>query len=164
MARLTNDQWQIVRADYEIQGLSYRELVEKHGISKATISRRANKENWLQGKVEHIVQKKVEVLTELDSISEQVEKLPPLEQQTIDKEVAERLAREKIFIDSAMRNQRKADSMLGSAEELSELNTHSQITARNKETVLGKQPQTAVQINNANNGTSVIDELVKNRL
>lgn len=164
MARLTNDQWELVRADYEIQGLPYSKLVEKYGISKATISRRANKENWLQGKVEHIVQKKVEVLTELDSISEQVEKLPPLEQQTIDKEVAERLAREKIFIDSAMRNQRKADVMLGSAEELSELNTHSQITARNKETVLGKQPQTAVQINNANNGTSIIDELVAKRI
>lgn len=162
MAKLTNDQWELARADYEIHGLSYAKLVEKYGISKGSISNRAKKEGWQQGKVEQIVQEKVSVLKDLNEVEQKVEKLAPLEQKSIEQEVAERLAREKIFINSAMRNQRKADGMLGSAIELSDINTHSQITARNKETVLGKQPQTAVQINN--NTGSAIDELVTKRL
>ncbi|WP_169753507.1 hypothetical protein [Campylobacter mucosalis] len=47
-----------------------------------------------------------------------------------------------------MANQKKADELLEIATEISEVEAHSRITARNKETVLGKEPTT--QINNIN--------------
>ena len=52
------------------------------------------------------------------------------------------------FNKSALKNQQLANSKLDSAESLAELEAHSRITARNKETVLGKMPDTAIQINN----------------
>ena len=64
-----------------------------------------------------------------------------------------RLAREKIFTDSALRNQELSNLTIEQSYnqgELSigELKAHSDITAKNKETVLGKQPDTAIQVNN----------------
>lgn len=35
MARLTDEQWACVRADYEAKGLSYTELESKYGINKS---------------------------------------------------------------------------------------------------------------------------------
>ena len=148
MAKLTPKQWELARQDYEIHGLSYSELVEKYGMSKGSISKRAKDECWRQGKNEHLIQKKVSVIKELKETEQQIEQLEPVVQKSIEHEVALRLARENLFIDSALRNQKKANEMLDMAVELSEINQHSQITARNKETVLGKQPDTAIQVNN----------------
>lgn len=150
MARLTNEQWQSVRADYEISGLSYSELAKKHNTSKPAISRRAKKEDWTQGKVEHLVQKKVNAIREIKEVEQQAERLVPLDRLAIDNEVDKRLAQQQYFIDSAMSNQEKANGLINDLPvvELDDLNKHSQITARNKDTVLGKQPDTAVQVNN----------------
>ncbi|MBR8466191.1 hypothetical protein KDE13_07545 [Campylobacter sp. faydin G-140] len=52
------------------------------------------------------------------------------------------------FQSRALINQKKADELLKTATEISEVEVHSRITARNKETVLGKEPMT--QINNTN--------------
>ena len=148
MAKLTPKQWELARQDYEVHGLSYSELVEKYGMSKGSISKRAKDECWQQGKNEQLIQKKVSVLKELQETEQQIERLEPIVQKSIEQEVSLRLARENLFIDSALRNQKKANEMLEMAAELSEINQHSQITARNRETVLGKQPDTAIQVNN----------------
>ena len=148
MAKLTPKQWELAKQDYEVHGLSYSELVEKYGMSKGSISKRAKDECWQQGKNEHLIQKKVSVIKELQKTEQQIEQLEPVVQKSIEQEVSIRLARENLFIDSALRNQKKANEMLEMAAELSEINQHSQITARNKETVLGKQPDTAIQVNN----------------
>jgi hypothetical protein len=47
-----------------------------------------------------------------------------------------------------LRNQQLANQKLVADLSLAELESHSRITARNKETVLGKSPDTAVQVNN----------------
>lgn len=51
------------------------------------------------------------------------------------------------FQNSAIKNQQKANELLESTDSLADLDAHSRITARNKETVLGKEP--ATQITNA---------------
>ena len=161
MAKLTPNQWELAKQDYEIHGLSYSELVEKYGMSKGSISKRAKDECWQQGKNEHLIQKKVSVIKELQETEQQIEQLEPVVQKSIEQEVALRLARENLFIDSALRNQNKANEMLEMAAELSEINQHSQITARNKETVLGKQPDTAIQVNNNVSTISDKDEFMQ---
>lgn len=55
------------------------------------------------------------------------------------------------FQNSALNNQKKANELLEYANELSELETHSKITARNKDVVCGKDITT--QINNTNSNT-----------
>ena len=160
MAKLTPKQWELAKQDYEIHGLSYSELVEKYGMSKGSISKRAKDECWQQGKNEHLIQKKVSVIKELQETEQQIEQLESVVQKSIEQEVALRLARENLFIDSALRNQKKANEMLEMAAELSEINQHSQITARNKETVLGKQPDTAIQINNGVESNNLTVEFI----
>ena len=55
----------------------------------------------------------------------------------------------KFFNDSALKNQQLANERLKSLDlTMQELNAHSSITQRNKETVLGKDITTAIQVNN----------------
>lgn len=161
MAKLTESQWECLRADYEVRVLSFSELSKKYGVGKATISDRKRKDfengdDWQQGKTEHVIQKKVNAIKELKETERLTEQFKPNEIEAINYEVSVRLAREKIFVDSALKNQELANKYLKLCEEatgavdLEDLNKHSQITARNKETVLGKQPTTAIQVNNAN--------------
>lgn len=153
MAKLTPKQWELAKQDYEIHGLSYSELVEKYGMSKGSISKRAKDEYWQQGKNEHLIQKKVSVIKELKETEQQIEQLEPVVQKSIEHEVSIRLARENFFIDSAMMNQKYSNEEIQKSKEMGELSigelkAHSDITAKNKETVLGKQPDTAIQVNN----------------
>lgn len=49
MAKLTADQWEIVRAKREA-GASFRELVKEFGISMGILSKRSREEGWGDGK------------------------------------------------------------------------------------------------------------------
>lgn len=156
MARLTESQWDLARTDYEVKGLSIREIAKIYNVNASTISRQAKKDDWQQGKTQHLVEKKTNAIIQLHETQQQMQQLDATQQQAIDVEVSLRLAREKIFVDSALKNQDLANRYLALCEEangavdLEDLNKHSQITARNKETVLGKQPTTAIQVNNSN--------------
>ena len=165
MAKLTPKQWELAKQDYEIHGLSYSELVEKHGMSKGSISKRAKDENWQQGKNEHLIQKKVSVIKELQETEQQIEQLEPVVQKSIEHEVSIRLARENFFKNSAMMNQKYSNEENKKSKELGELSigelkAHSDITAKNKETVLGKQPDTAIQINNGVESNNLTVEFI----
>ena len=165
MAKLTPKQWELAKQDYEIHGLSYSELVEKYGMSKGSISKRAKDEYWQQGKNEHLIQKKVSVIKELKETEQQIEQLEPVVQKSIEHEVSIRLARENFFIDSAMMNQKYSNEEIQKSKEMGELSigelkAHSDITAKNKETVLGKQPDTAIQINNSVESNNLTVEFI----
>ena len=88
MARLTPDQWREARADYEVRLLTFEQIGEKLGIHKSNISRRAKQEGWDRNEKQEIVQKKVNALIELKSITQQTQQMP-LETQLAIKEVAD---------------------------------------------------------------------------
>jgi len=47
MAHLTQDQWKIIRSEYEsAPAISFRAIAEKHGVSKACVHKRAQTEGW----------------------------------------------------------------------------------------------------------------------
>ena len=158
MARLTDEQWACVRADYEVRGMSFSELAEKYKVGKATISDKKKKDadngdDWEKSKTEHLIQKKVSVIKALQETEQETERLKPNEIEAVNNEVMLRLAREKIFTDSALRNQELSNLTIEQSYNqgdlsIGELKAHSDITAKNKETVLGKQPDTAIQVNN----------------
>jgi len=45
---LSTPDWEAIRADYVANGLSYRELGKKYGVSHATVARRAGREGWVR--------------------------------------------------------------------------------------------------------------------
>lgn len=45
---MSTPDWEAIRADYVANGLSYRELGKKYGVSHATVARRAGKEGWVK--------------------------------------------------------------------------------------------------------------------
>lgn len=173
MARLTDKQWLQVRVDYEVHGMSYRQLIEKYQTSKAALSRRVVQENWQKGKAEQLINKKTNAIKELRECETLAEPLTEPELIAVEYEVKERLRLERMFTDSATRNQQIADELLNEVryDDDMKLNTkigaveaHSRLTKNNKETILGKNPETAIQINNNAAENSAIDELHRKRL
>lgn len=154
MAKLTPETWKLAKADYEVAGLSIREIAKKYDVNASTVSRQAKKEDWQQGKTQHLVEKRVNVFKELHETQQQMQHFDAPTQQAINYEVSARLAKENFFDDSIIRNQKLANLFLERLEDneelldLDDLNKHSQITARNRDAALGKQPETAIQINN----------------
>lgn len=49
MARLTKDQWLIIRAEREATGASFRVLAERHGVSDVAILKKSREEGWRDG-------------------------------------------------------------------------------------------------------------------
>lgn len=45
---MSTPDWEAIRADYVANGLSYRELGKKYGVSHAAVGRRAKSEGWLR--------------------------------------------------------------------------------------------------------------------
>ena len=45
--------WDELRIDYIVNGLSYSELSEKHGVSRSTISQCGKRENWVKQRKQH---------------------------------------------------------------------------------------------------------------
>lgn len=75
MARLTKDEWGDLRADYEINGMSYSELSIKYIVGKTTVSDKVRKFGWVKGFTEQLVKRKVKATKELKAITEQTEQL-----------------------------------------------------------------------------------------
>jgi hypothetical protein len=60
MPRLTQDQWETVRAEREASGAPFRELAAKHGVSDAAIVKRAKAEGWSDGQdIQDAIRRKV---------------------------------------------------------------------------------------------------------
>lgn len=60
MPRLTQDQWETIRAEREASGASFKDLANKYGVSDVAILKRSRKECWGDGRsVEKLVRDKV---------------------------------------------------------------------------------------------------------
>jgi len=143
--------WDKIRDSFEIEGLSYAKLTKKFGVAKATISERVKKEGWVKGRAEHIISSKVLNIKEKNEIERQAEQEFSGRSGAISKEVDRRLRLEGLFTDSLEYNQKLANKTLkklAENAELQDLNIHSQITNRNKDGIIGKMPQTQVNIQN----------------
>jgi hypothetical protein len=142
--------WEIVRAYYE-RGLSLAEIVARDDVAitdRSSISRKAKAEGWIKGEKATLLNDEVQAKQTLAEINQQKSTLNSTDVAVHDKLVDERLRHTEFFNKSALRNQQLANQKLVADLSLAELESHSRITARNKETVLGKSPDTAVQVNN----------------
>jgi lambda repressor-like predicted transcriptional regulator len=167
MARLNDKKWELLQADFEVRGMSLAELSHKYSVGRSTISEKAKREGWEKGKHEHLVIEKVNAVKALEKNRTETEQLPNSVQKAIDKDADYLLEMEGIFKASLQYNQVKATNLLkkkANADDLTlaDLNLHSQITVRNMDRVMGKTPDTAIQINNNSNNPPSLNVVFDN--
>ena len=140
----TESQWEKAKAYYEA-GMTLSQIKDKTGIARNTISQRAKREQWEHSKNSEYIEAKIKVESQKGTILEQ--------SGAVALNIADDIAFNKakalsLFQDSALRNQKKANDILVLADDMKDVESHARITKTNKETVLGKDPETV--INNAN--------------
>lgn len=91
MGRLTLEQWEQARAEYEVRGISLREVAKIFGVSDMAVRKKANKEGWEQGKSSHMVEKKVAIIKAAAEFEKESSQLPRTLQHTIDTVANEKL-------------------------------------------------------------------------
>ena len=94
MARLTADQWEQARADYEVRGVSLGDVAKRFGVATSSVSRRAKTEGWMQGKMQDLAERKVAAVKALAEVETQTQDLPLRFQHTLQSVVQERLQAE----------------------------------------------------------------------
>ena len=134
------EKWERARAYFESGQYTLAQINQKTGISISKISEKAKKEKWEKGKNADYIAAKTTIAEKKGKERENVISI-------LDEIADEKTKHLLYFQNSAIKNQQKANELLESTDSLADLDAHSRITARNKETVLGKEP--AAQITNA---------------
>jgi len=148
LARLSNDAKEKILADFHTGAYSQRELAKKYGVSTATINKITK---GLEPKHKAKVNAQISLLRELSEESEH-------EVNAFTSVIKEKTKHLSFFQNAALKNQHLANELLESAASLQEIEAHARITAKNKETVLGKDIETQVNIqnNNQNNQANIL--------
>lgn len=146
MARPTQGDWEKAKALYEADK-SLRQISDETGIDNSNISKRAKKENWQRGVLPQLI-------ADTARVREEFTALLPHQQQVVESEVAERLRHIEFFKKSTMKN---LSTMMRKVDETITIQEHTQAQnalQKGKETILGKDIDTAIQINNTQQNTS----------
>lgn len=94
MARLSEDQWQAAKAEYEVRGISLGDVAKKFGVNVSSVSRRAKSEGWIQGQMQELAARKVAAVKEMAAVEMQTQELPLRMRHTLQTVVQERLQAE----------------------------------------------------------------------
>lgn len=138
---ISQDKWDKARTLFETGKFSLSEISKQTGINKSSISKKAKIQQWSSVENSDYIEAKVLISDKKSTLT--VEKI-----NTLDDVANEIIKHRHLFQTSALRNQQKANEILEMTEDMKDIESHARITKTNKETVLGKDPETV--INNAN--------------
>ena len=145
MARLTDDQRELILADFHTGQYTQQALGEKYNTSHVTIGKI----------VKGLEPKHKDKVTTISTMTAELHRESYKEVTAVTKAIDRRTQHILLFENSALENQRKANLAISKIEDekineknLYSLDAHSKITQRNKETVLGKDK--TVELNNVN--------------
>lgn len=139
VAKITDEIKEKILADFHTGAYTARQLGDKYKVSHVTIVKITK----------GLVPKNKEKVTALIAIKSELAEQNYQEVTSVNEVVDEATKHLIFFKNAALRNQKKADEMLEMSDTISDIEAHSRITARNKETVLGKEPQTIINNTNA---------------
>lgn len=94
MARLSEDQWQAAKAEYEVRGISLGDVAKKYGVATSSVSRKAKADGWVQGKMQELAERKIAAVKEMAAVEMQTQELPLRFRHTLQTVVQERLQAE----------------------------------------------------------------------
>ena len=137
MARLTDEDREKILADFHI-GESQNSLAKKYSCSPATINKICK---GVSPKYKDKVNTVTTIKRELAGESE-------YQSECFNAKVNDNLKHLQLFQNSALRNQELANKQIDEESELADLKLHSEITSKNKQSVLGKDIDTQVNIQN----------------
>jgi len=159
MARLTEEQWQEVQADYEVRDLPNTELAIRHGVTETAIRKRAKRDSWVKGSSSSLISDKVNIINNVKELSSRSSILSSSHLNAIDDEVRFRLSNDK----DLQAIQDKVNLMVNDIDNPAHALALMTATVKHREARLGKQPDTAIQINN-NMGSANPDDLTDDQL
>ena len=154
----SQEQWKIVRAYFE-EGFSLAEIVARHNVDikdRSSISRRATKEGWIKGENATLTDTEVQIKQMTALV---VEKKATMNATALDIHnsiVDERTKHIQFFNDAALTNVR--DSLAAPCESQMDFKARAETISKGREVVLGKTPDTAIQINNNQQTRSINPE------
>ncbi len=144
MARLTDAQWSVVKADYEVKNLSNRELAAIHGVSESGIRKKAEQDSWQKGASAHLISANLQIIKDLSDVSAQSAHLSAQHIDAISEEVKFRIDNDRDL--QAIQN--IVNSMARNIDNPAHALALMTATVKHREARLGKSPDVAVQINN----------------
>lgn len=127
MARLTQQQWEQARAEYEVSGKSLSHIAKSFGVDVAAVHRKSKKEQWEQGKSQSLVTEKVAAIKALKEVKDKSQSLPLTFQKVIDREVASQVEFDEALLALECKIVRKTSAMVDSATELAHMETASRV-------------------------------------
>lgn len=145
----STQEWQVVKAYYE-RGLSLAEIIARDDVaikSRSQICKKAVMDSWDKtGKKKQLIDREVAVRTDLAGIRNEKETFNTVERNIHNDLVDERTRHIQFFNNAAITNVKAAmeDECTGQAD----YRTRAETILKGKETVIGKIPETAIQVNN----------------
>lgn len=149
MARLTQQQWEHARAEYEISGKSYCAIAAKFGVVESAVRKKAGLEMWQKDKVRPLIDRKVNNIKELKKIAEESADLSAVEIRTFDKCVSEQVEFDLSLTRLGTKIAAKTSAMMDAAAELDEAEAASRVfrnlkgNDRSQQTTVNVQQQQA---------------------
>ncbi len=147
MARITPDQWLKAKSLFEA-GKSLSEIHKETTIDKAAISRAAKKESWEKGKNQQLILDAARVTEEMSTLSSTA-------LDVVVKEIDERTKHIQFFNNATLKNLSLMTRKLDEGTSVLEHKIAQDAIAKGRETVLGKTPDTAIQVNTDNKPRSI---------
>ena len=147
MAKITPILRQKILADFHTGYFSIRALGEKYNIGKSTIAKITK---GIEPKHKEKVDTLVSINTDLNYANKQ-------EVDSVHSIVKERTAHLAFFQNSALKNQKYANKKINENSELQELKLHSEITQKNKISVLGRDVDTQINMQQNQNTQNVLE-------
>ena len=144
----SDKQWDVVRAFYE-RGLSLGEITLRPEVDikdRGVISKKAKQAGWIKGIKATLVDKEIYAKQSVAEIAEEKATLNTTDRIVHDTLVDERTKHLAFFTNAAVKNVQQA--MRTTCEDQADLRMRADTILKGKETVIGKQPDTAIQINN----------------
>ena len=140
MAKATQADWEKAKALFEA-GKSLSAINSETGIDRATVSKRAKKDGWEKGIYQQLIVDSARVKAEISTLDSTVLSV-------VEKEIEERTKHLQFFTHATLKNMSSMMKKIGDDTAIIEHKIAQAALKDAKETVLGKTPDTAIQINN----------------
>ncbi|WP_165177488.1 hypothetical protein [Desulfovibrio sp. ZJ369] len=147
MARLTAEQWEQARADYEVRGISLGDVARTYGVATSSVSRRARAEGWTQGRLQDLAARKVAAVKEMAEVETQTQDLPLRFQHTLQSVVQERLQAEGLLASLDVALAAKAITLAHQATSAADIETLSRARKNLAPAQQAPAQQTTVTVN-----------------
>ncbi|WP_165072936.1 hypothetical protein [Desulfovibrio sp. ZJ200] len=147
MARLTAEQWEQARADYEVRGISLGDVARTYGVATSSVSRRARAEGWTQGRLQDLAARKVAAVKEMAEVETQTQDLPVRFQHTLQSVVQERLQAERLLASLDVALAAKAITLAHQATSAADIETLSRARRNLAPAQQAPAQQTTVTVN-----------------